>query len=88
VGEALYSDWPADGGVGTGNWGGHQDNARHHRGSSGPRSRHGVRRSPTYCRAQGVLDRRIGVDGKAFAIGFAIALPDRWNGRFLFRAAA
>jgi hypothetical protein len=40
---------------------------------------------PSYCRAQGVVDRRTGGDGKTYAIGFAIALPDRWNGRFLFQ---
>jgi feruloyl esterase len=40
---------------------------------------------PSNCRAQGVIDRRIGADGKNYAIGFAIALPDRWNGRFLFQ---
>src|SRR5690348_9708217 len=40
---------------------------------------------PSYCRAEGVIDRRSGVDGKSYAIGFAIALPDRWNGRFLFQ---
>ena len=40
---------------------------------------------PSYCRAQGVVDRRTGADGKSYAIGFAIALPDRWNGRFLFQ---
>jgi len=40
---------------------------------------------PSNCRAEGVIDRRIGADGKNYAIGFAIALPDRWNGRFLFQ---
>lgn len=40
---------------------------------------------PSYCRADGVIDQRVGVDGKPFAIGFAIALPDNWNGRFLFQ---
>src|SRR5689334_16122551 len=40
---------------------------------------------PSYCRAQGVIDRRTGADGKTDAIGFAIALPDRWGGRFLFQ---
>lgn len=40
---------------------------------------------PANCRAEGVIDRRTGVDGKSYAIGFAIALPDRWNGRFLFQ---
>ena len=39
----------------------------------------------SYCRAEGVIDRRSGADGKSYAIGFAIALPDRWNGRFLFQ---
>src|SRR4051794_24811981 len=40
---------------------------------------------PSNCRADGVMDQRVGVDGKSYAIGFAIALPDRWNGRFLFQ---
>jgi feruloyl esterase len=40
---------------------------------------------PPNCRAQGVIDRRVGGDGKDYAIRFAIALPDRWNGRFLFQ---
>jgi hypothetical protein len=40
---------------------------------------------PSNCRAQGVIDRRVGAEGKDYAIGFAIALPDRWNGRFLFQ---
>ncbi|HKV05311.1 MAG TPA: tannase/feruloyl esterase family alpha/beta hydrolase [Candidatus Acidoferrales bacterium] len=40
---------------------------------------------PSYCRADGVIDPRTGADGKPYAIGFAIALPDNWNGRFLFQ---
>jgi feruloyl esterase len=40
---------------------------------------------PSYCRAEGTLDPRTGFDGKPYAIGFAIALPDNWNGRFLFQ---
>jgi Tannase and feruloyl esterase len=40
---------------------------------------------PPYCRADGVIDQRTGLDGKPYAIGFAIALPDNWNGRFLFQ---
>jgi hypothetical protein len=40
---------------------------------------------PSYCRADGTIDQRTGVDGKSYAIGFAIALPDNWNGRFLFQ---
>ena len=40
---------------------------------------------PSNCRADGEIDPRVGVDGKPYAIGFAIALPDRWNGRLLFQ---
>jgi feruloyl esterase len=40
---------------------------------------------PPYCRAEGVIDQRTGADNKPYAIGFAIALPDNWNGRFLFQ---
>ena len=40
---------------------------------------------PAYCRADGVIDPRTGFDGKHYAIAFAIALPDQWNGRFLFQ---
>jgi feruloyl esterase len=40
---------------------------------------------PPYCRAEGVIDQRTGFDSKPYAIGFAIALPDNWNGRFLFQ---
>jgi hypothetical protein len=40
---------------------------------------------PSYCRVDGIIDRRVGADGKGYGIGFAIALPDAWNGRFLFQ---
>jgi hypothetical protein len=40
---------------------------------------------PAYCRVDGVLDRRTGADGKPYGIGFALALPGDWNGRFLFQ---
>lgn len=40
---------------------------------------------PSYCKVEGELDRRVGKGGIHFAIGFAVALPDRWNGRFLFQ---
>jgi pimeloyl-ACP methyl ester carboxylesterase len=40
---------------------------------------------PAYCRADGEIDPRTGVDGKSYAIRFAIALPENWNGRFLFQ---
>jgi feruloyl esterase len=40
---------------------------------------------PPHCHIEGALDRRAGDDGKPYAIGFAINLPDEWNGRFLFQ---
>jgi Tannase and feruloyl esterase len=40
---------------------------------------------PAYCRLDGVLDRRTGADSKPYGIGFALALPGEWNGRFLFQ---
>jgi hypothetical protein len=39
---------------------------------------------PAYCRVQATLDRRTGVNGE-YGIGFAVALPAEWNGRFLFQ---
>ena len=40
---------------------------------------------PAHCRVDGVINRRIGLDGKEFGIGFAIALPEHWNGDFLIQ---
>jgi Tannase and feruloyl esterase len=40
---------------------------------------------PPFCRVDGVIDRRTGADGKSYGIGFSLALPDQWNGRFLFQ---
>lgn len=40
---------------------------------------------PAYCRVEGTIDPHTGADGKPYAIGFAIALPDDWNGLFLFQ---
>jgi pimeloyl-ACP methyl ester carboxylesterase len=40
---------------------------------------------PAFCRLDGVLDRRTGADGASYGIGFALALPAEWNGRFLFQ---
>jgi feruloyl esterase len=40
---------------------------------------------PAHCRLDGVIDRRTGAGGVAYGIGFALALPQDWNGRFLFQ---
>ncbi len=40
---------------------------------------------PAYCRVDGVIDRRQGREGKPYGIGFALALPDEWNGRLLMQ---
>jgi hypothetical protein len=39
----------------------------------------------SYCRVDGAIDERIGANGKAYAIGFALALPEKWNGRFMMQ---
>ncbi len=40
---------------------------------------------PAYCLASGTIDEHTGPDGKSYGIGFALALPEKWNGRFLFQ---
>ena len=40
---------------------------------------------PAYCRLDGVIDRRTGAAGTTYGIGFALAMPENWNGRFLFQ---
>lgn len=40
---------------------------------------------PAHCRVAGVLEPRTGRNGRPYAIGFALSLPDEWNGRFLFQ---
>jgi len=40
---------------------------------------------PAHCRVDGAIDKRIGRDGKPYAIGFAVALPAEWNGRFYYQ---
>ena len=40
---------------------------------------------PAYCRVEGIIDQRMGVNGKPYGSGFALALPDKWNGGFLFQ---
>jgi feruloyl esterase len=42
---------------------------------------------PAHCRVDGVINRRKGVGGEEFGIGFALALPDKdaWNGDFMMQ---
>src|SRR3569623_525519 len=45
----------------------------------------GIGPLPAHCRVDGVINRRVGVDGQEFGIGFAGALPEpaAWNGDFM-----
>ena len=38
---------------------------------------------PAYCRIDGVINKRVGAGGAKYGIGFSLALPQSWNGRFL-----
>jgi feruloyl esterase len=40
---------------------------------------------PAHCQVDGMINERTGADGKTYGIGFAVALPDNWNNRFLFQ---
>jgi feruloyl esterase len=37
---------------------------------------------PAHCDVVGRIDERMGRDGKPYAIGFHLRLPEQWNGRF------
>src|SRR5579885_1364751 len=52
------------------------------RGPGGPAA---AAKLPAYCRIDGVIDRRTGAGGAAYGIGFAVSLPDTWNGRYLLQ---
>lgn len=39
---------------------------------------------PGHCVITGSINPRTGVDGKSYATGFQLSLPDDWNGRFLY----
>ena len=39
---------------------------------------------PAHCVVTASTNPRTGVDGKSYAIGYRLTLPDNWNGRFLF----
>jgi hypothetical protein len=40
---------------------------------------------PSHCRVDGMINERVGADGKTYGIGFGLALPANWNQRFLFQ---
>jgi len=40
---------------------------------------------PAHCVAEGMINERTGAGGKTYGIGFAVALPDKWNNRFLMQ---
>lgn len=40
---------------------------------------------PPHCQIRGAIDKRVGFEGKTFAIGFELRLPVKWEGRFLFQ---
>lgn len=40
---------------------------------------------PPLCKVTGTINARTGAGGKPFALGFEVALPDKWNGRFLMQ---
>nr|WP_202389761.1 tannase/feruloyl esterase family alpha/beta hydrolase [Croceibacterium soli] len=40
---------------------------------------------PSHCLVSGVIGEREGAGGKKYGIGFELALPDRWSGRFLLQ---
>jgi hypothetical protein len=40
---------------------------------------------PPHCHIAGSFEHRTGIGGRAYAIRFALNLPDDWNGRFLFQ---
>ena len=40
---------------------------------------------PSRCQVDGMINERKGADGKTYGVGFAVALPDNWNNRYLFQ---
>jgi len=40
---------------------------------------------PAFCKVEGTINSRTGQGGATYGIGFELALPDQWNGRFLLQ---
>ena len=41
--------------------------------------------APAHCIVKGEIEKRKGVNGKEYAIGFELRLPTKWNNKFLFQ---
>lgn len=41
--------------------------------------------APAHCLIQGALAPHVGIDGKNYAIGYELRLPENWNGKFVFQ---
>lgn len=41
--------------------------------------------APPHCRIEGMINERAGAGGVTYGIGFELALPDEWNGRYLLQ---
>src|SRR5258705_13674815 len=40
---------------------------------------------PDHCQVQGIINKRVGVDGFPYGDSFEVRLPSQWNGRFMFQ---
>src|SRR6266853_1667718 len=40
---------------------------------------------PDHCQVQGIINKRVGVDGFPYGDSFEVRLPAQWNGRFMFQ---
>jgi feruloyl esterase len=40
---------------------------------------------PDHCQVQGIINKRVGIDGFPYGDSFEVRLPSQWNGRFMFQ---
>jgi feruloyl esterase len=40
---------------------------------------------PEHCLVRGMIDPRVGADGRDYGVGFEVRMPTSWNGRFAFQ---
>jgi feruloyl esterase len=43
--------------------------------------------APAHCLVGGVIEPRVGADGKPYAITVQLRIPERWNGRLFYQGA-